>query len=105
MKAIETIITVLPDGSIQLPAHDDLAVGEHKAILVVEEQAASGRSTERDLATAALRAVGLLAEPTHEMQQLAAASTLTLEEARAILDRTSGKPLSEIILEMRGPKE
>jgi hypothetical protein len=29
---------------------------------------------------------------------------LTLDEARAILDRVGGKPLSEIILEMRGPK-
>jgi hypothetical protein len=39
------------------------------------------------------------------MQAIAAQSTLTLEEARAILDRTPGKPLSEIILEMRGPKD
>jgi hypothetical protein len=39
------------------------------------------------------------------MQRLAAESILTLDEARAILDRAGGKPLSEIILDMRGPKE
>lgn len=51
-----------------------------------------------------LRADGLLVEPSAEMRKLAAESTLTLEEARAILDRVGGKPLSEVILEMRGPK-
>ncbi|MBA3946957.1 MAG: hypothetical protein H0X37_20645 [Herpetosiphonaceae bacterium] len=105
MKTIETTITVLPNGSIQLPPRSDLAIGEHRAVLVVEEQAVPTLTTERDRVTAALRAAGLLAEPTPEMQQLAAASTLTLEEARAILDRTGGQPLSELILEMRGPKE
>jgi plasmid stability protein len=61
--------------------------------------------SERDRVRAALRAAGLLAELSPEEKHLAAQSTLTLEEARAILDRTAGKPLSEIILEMRGPKE
>ena len=60
--------------------------------------------TERERVREALRAAGLLAEPSPEMRQLAAESTLTLEEARAILDRVGGKPLSEVILEMRGPK-
>ncbi|MGI8910781.1 MAG: hypothetical protein ACR2JR_09565 [Rubrobacteraceae bacterium] len=35
----------------------------------------------------------------------AARSKATLEEAQATLDRARGKPLSEVILEMRGPKE
>lgn len=61
--------------------------------------------SDREQVRAALRAAGLLAEPSQEMRRLAAESTLTLEEARAILDRVGGKPLSEVILEMRGPKE
>ncbi|SRR6266545_8275878 len=100
MKTIETTITVLPDGSIKIPPQPDLAPGRYRAVLV--PQAPAG---ERERATEALRAAGLLAEPSPEMQRLAAESTLTLDEARAILDRAGGKPLSEIILEMRGPKE
>jgi hypothetical protein len=69
--------------------------------LLVERLAPlSEREREREV----LRAAGLLAEPSEEMKKLAAESTLTLEEARAILDRAGGKPLSEFILEMRGPK-
>src|SRR5262245_50551005 len=60
---------------------------------------------ERERARAVLRAAGLLAEPSQEMKDIAAQSTLSLEEARKILDRAGGKPLSEVILEMRGPKE
>jgi predicted transcriptional regulator len=62
-------------------------------------------SNDRDRSREVLRAAGLLAEPSDEMKELAAQSTLTLEEARAILDRAGGKPLSEVIVEMRGPKE
>ncbi len=105
MKTIETTITVLPDGSIHIPPRLDLPTGEHRAVLVVEEAAAAPAVSERDRATEALRVAGLLAEPSPAMQRLAAESTLTLDEARAILDRAGGKPLSEVILEMRGPKE
>lgn len=59
---------------------------------------------ERQRQTEALRAAGLLVEPSAEMLAIAAQSDLTLDEARAILDRAGGKPLSEVILEMRGPK-
>ncbi len=52
-----------------------------------------------------LRAAGLLAELSPEEKERAAQSTATLEEVSAALDRAGGKPLSEIILEMRGPKE
>jgi hypothetical protein len=104
MQTIETTIVVLPDGSIQIPPRPGLPPGEHRAVLILEE-APQQSASERDRATAALRAAGLLAEPSSAMQRLAAESTLTLEEARAILDRAGGKPLSEIILEMRGPKE
>ncbi|HMO58209.1 MAG TPA: hypothetical protein PKA05_21315 [Roseiflexaceae bacterium] len=35
----------------------------------------------------------------------AAGATLSLEEVQAILARAGGKPLSEIVIEQRGPKE
>lgn len=59
---------------------------------------------ERERAKAVLRAAGLLAEPSEEMRQLAAQATMTLSEVQAALDRAGGKPLSEIVLEQRGPK-
>ncbi len=59
-------------------------------MLVVDEQLGPTRPDERDRAVATLRAAGLLTEPTPELQQLCAESTLTLEEARALLDRVGG---------------
>jgi hypothetical protein len=61
--------------------------------------------TDRERATEALRMAGLLAELSPEEKQRAARSTATLEEVQAALGRAGGKPLSELILEMRGPKE
>jgi hypothetical protein len=60
---------------------------------------------ERERAIAVLRAAGMLAELGPEMKMRAQRSTMTLEEVRAALDKAGGKPLSELILEMRGPKE
>jgi plasmid stability protein len=60
---------------------------------------------ERERARDVLRAAGLLTELGPEGKQRATRSTATLEEVRAALDRAGGKPLSELILEMRGPKE
>lgn len=57
---------------------------------------------ERKRAIAVLRDAGLLATSGPDLKARAARSTLTLEQARAILDRAGGQPLSEIILEMRG---
>ena len=73
---------------------------------LVEKSVASESTepTERERLRSSLRAAGLLVEPSREMRELANESTLSLEEARAILDRVGGKPLSEVILEMRGPK-
>jgi hypothetical protein len=51
-----------------------------------------------------LLAAGLLAEPTPEMLAVAAQSTATLEEVQAAFARVGGKPLSEIVIEQRGPK-
>ncbi|MCX7789541.1 MAG: hypothetical protein N2378_02785 [Chloroflexaceae bacterium] len=78
---------------------------EEVAAKLLVEQLADVHLSERDRATAVLREAGLLTELSPEEKERAARSTLTLEEARAILDRAGGKPLSEIILEMRGPKE
>lgn len=60
---------------------------------------------EHERVTEVLRAAGLLTELSPEAKARAARSDLTLAEARAILDRVPGQPLSEIIIEMRGPKE
>jgi hypothetical protein len=60
---------------------------------------------ERAQVTEVLRATGLLAELGPEMTERAAHATMTLEEVIAELDAAGGPPLSELILEMRGPKE
>jgi hypothetical protein len=73
-------------------------------VLVVEESVEPPAS-ERERATAALRAAGLLAELSPEEKARAAASTATLEEVSAILARGDGPSLSEIVLEMRGTQQ
>ena len=60
--------------------------------------------SERERALAVLQKAGLLAELSPEMKARAAKSTKTLEEVRADLGRGSGKTLSEIVIEQRGPK-
>ncbi len=105
MKTIETTITVLADGRIQIPPRSDLSPGEHRAVLVIEEVQKTNGQDARTQAAAKLRAAGLLAALAPDEQMQAAQSTLTLDEARVILDRTGGKSLSEIILDMRGPKQ
>jgi plasmid stability protein len=94
------------------------AAQQHKPVEVLVQEWLAERSAqvrtdlpppappgERERVTEALRAAGLLTELSPEEKAHAAQSDLTLEDARAILDRAGGKPLSEIILEMRGPKE
>ncbi len=63
--------------------------------------------SDRDRATEALRTAGLLVEEPlgPYLRELAESSTATLEEVSADLERAGGKPLSEIVLEQRGPKE
>ena len=61
--------------------------------------------SDRDRSTEVLRAAGLLAELSPAEKARARRSTATLEEVSAALSRAGGKPLSELILEMRGPKE
>jgi hypothetical protein len=60
---------------------------------------------ERERARAVLREAGLLTELSPEEKERAARSTATLEEVQAAFARAGGKPLSEIVDEMRGPKE
>lgn len=60
---------------------------------------------ERERAIEVLRAAGLLTELSPEEKKEARRSKATLEEVSAALERAGGKPLSEVILEMRGPKE
>jgi hypothetical protein len=60
--------------------------------------------SERERAIDVLRAAGLLAEPSAEMKARAAQATATLEEVSAALSRAGGQPLSEFIIEQRGPK-
>lgn len=62
-------------------------------------------SGERERAIAVLREAGLLTELGPELKQRAAQATMSLEEIQAIFARVGGKPLSEIVLEQRGPKE
>ena len=59
---------------------------------------------DRERSIAAVRAAGLLVEPTPEELAWAETVDVTLEEVSAALERTGGRPLSEIILEQRGPK-
>lgn len=62
-------------------------------------------ASSRERSIAAMRAAGLLIEPTPEQIAWAKTVDVTLEEVSAALDRAGGKPLSEIVLEQRGPKE
>lgn len=61
-------------------------------------------TSDRERVRAALRAAGLLAELSPEEKERAAQATMTLEEVQAAFARTAGPPLSEIVLEQRGPK-
>ena len=47
MKTIETTITVLPDGSIHIPPRLDLPTGEHRAVLVVDQNGDTSKSSTR----------------------------------------------------------
>jgi plasmid stability protein len=71
---------------------------------LLSEQLPPAELSERARAREVLRAAGLLAEPTPEMLAIAAQSTATLAEVQAAFARVGGQPLSEIVIEQRGPK-
>lgn len=48
MRAIETIVTVTPEGEILVPVRADLPAGEHRAVLVIEESAPTGTKQPLD---------------------------------------------------------
>jgi plasmid stability protein len=60
--------------------------------------------SDREKAREALRAAGLLVEYSPKEIAEAKAVAVTLEEVSALLDRAGGRPLSEIVLEQRGPR-
>jgi len=60
---------------------------------------------ERNQVTEVLRMAGLLTQLAPEEQRKAEATAVTLSEVQSALNRAGGKPLSEVIIEMRGPKE
>lgn len=70
---------------------------------VTEHLAAVPEMDERTRVLEVLRASGMLVELDPELKKRAD-PTISLEEVQAALDRAGGKPLSEIILEQRGPK-
>jgi hypothetical protein len=86
-----------PDTPVQTVAQKILAAG-----LADSPQAAM---SEREQAIAVLREAGLLCEYSIKEKQRAADCTVTLEEVQTALDKAEGPPLSEVIIEMRGPKE
>lgn len=60
---------------------------------------------ERERVTEVLRAAGLLSSLTLDEKRKAEATTITLLEVQAALDRAGGKPLSKLVIEMRGSKQ
>ena len=60
-------------------------------------------NSNREQVRLALRAAGLLVELSPDLR-LRADPTVHLEDVEASLARAGGKPLSEIVLEQRGPK-
>src|SRR5690348_10628467 len=71
----------------------------------IAERVTPAPQTERERAREVLRAAGLLTELGPELKRRAAQATATLEEIQAAFARAGGKPLSEIVIEQRGPKE
>ena len=59
---------------------------------------------ERERAREVLRAAGLLTELGPELKRRAAQATMSLEAIQAAFARAGGTPLSEMVLEQRGPK-
>jgi hypothetical protein len=64
-----------------------------------------GKETNREQAVEVLRAAGMLADLGPEEIERAGQLTMTLEEVQAALAHTEGGLLSELVLELRGPKE
>ena len=72
--------------------------------LLEEQLGMTSASTEKEQVLGILQAAGLSTELGPEMQERALRSTVGLVEVQAAFDNTKGKPLSEIIIEMRGSR-
>lgn len=59
---------------------------------------------ERERTREVLQAAGLLTELTPEEKAVADHCSVTLEEVQAMFEGMSGPPVSEIVIEQRGPK-
>lgn len=69
VKTIETVITVLPDGSVQIPPQPELPPGAHRAVLVVEESM-ERRAAPQPLQLAMLDFSGWLVGSTYRREDL-----------------------------------
>jgi hypothetical protein len=83
--------------------------GKPSPVLAVEMLSAllnppASLTYEREQVRAALQAAGLLGSLGPEMLARAQQADMSLAEIQTALDTSDGQPLSEIILEMRGPK-
>ena len=102
-----TIIEAIYENGVLRPLTTEGLKEQHRYRLSIEESIAPGEplpATDREQARDALRAAGLLAELGPNLRAIADPS-LSLEEIRAALSRIEGQPLSDIILEQRGPRE
>ena len=103
-----TLLLELPPKLYELLSQEAEVMGdsvETVAQRLLEEQLGpSPDPTERDRVVAVLHQAGLLTELGPEMQARANRSTAALEEVQATFSTTAGKPLSEIVMETRGPK-
>lgn len=103
-------VTVGPDGELVLTPVDERPVADliddilNRTAGLWRDRDEIRDNSEQTQVTEALLAAGLLTELAPEEKRRAEATTVTLPEVRAALDRAAGKPLSELIIEMRGPK-
>ena len=102
-----TIIDAIYQNGMLRPLDTQDLKEDHRYRLVVEEIEAPDAPDVQDERTRVrelLRAAGLLAELGPNLKAMAD-PTISLEDVIAAMDRAGGQPLSEIILEDRGPRE
>jgi hypothetical protein len=105
--ALSEVILHLPADLEQRLRWEAMRAGKPAPILaqewLAERLVATPELDERTRVFEVLRAAGMLVELDPELKRRAD-PTISLEEVQAALDRAGGKPLSQIILEQRGPK-
>jgi len=73
------------------------------ALRILEKELAPEAKSERELVIQTLQEAGLIRPLSEELRQMIDPS-VTHEEVEAAFARAGGKPLSEIVIEQRGPK-